>query len=274
MSNAPTTDDLGFVRELALQAGEVVMSHYGTDYDVEDKAGQPVTVADNESNELIVNALKERFPDDSILAEETPVTDQKWRTAERCWIVDPLDGTSDFVKGRVGFAVMIGLCVKGKPVMGVVNVPKAGRMFLGLEGEGAEEERDGERHVLKTSARAETSELRVICSIAHRDEALEKMLAALEPLETLSVGSVGYKVGKIVADEADIYVAPTTHICLWDTCGPEAILNAAGGKFLDMDGNPLVYTGPSLKHGRGILATNGASADNVVSKIKGVWPAG
>lgn len=272
MSSAPTADELGFVRELALQAGEVIMSHYGTDYDIDDKAGQPVTVADHESNALIVKALTERFPGDAILAEETPVTDQKWRTAERCWIVDPLDGTSDFVKGRVGFAAMIGLCVRGEPVMGVVNVPKAGRMFLGLVGQGAEEERDGERHVLKTSARAETNELRVICSIAHRDEALEKTLAALEPLETLSVGSVGYKVGKIVADEADLYVAPTSHICLWDTCGPQAILHAAGGRFLDMDGRPLVYTGPSLKHARGILATNGASADNVVSKIEGVWP--
>jgi 3'(2'), 5'-bisphosphate nucleotidase len=274
VSTAPTADEMGFVRELAMEAGEVVMSHYGTEYDVDDKEGQPVTVADRESNELIVNALKERFPGDSILAEETPVTDQVWRTAERCWIVDPLDGTSDFVKGRVGFAVMIGLCVRGEPVLGVVNVPSAGRMFLGLAGDGAEEEREGERHVLKTSARADTSELRVICSIAHRDEALEKTLAALEPEETLSVGSVGYKVGKIVADEADLYVAPTSHICLWDTCGPQAILHAAGGRFLDMDGKPLVYTGPSLKHARGILATNGASADSVVSKIAGVWPAG
>ena len=271
MTNAPTSDELGFVRELALQAGEVVMKHYDTEYDVDDKEGQPVTVADRESNELIVNTLKERFPGDSILAEETPVTDQNWRTAERCWIVDPLDGTSDFVKKRVGFAVMIGLCVKGEPVLGVVHVPKAGRTFLGLAGEGAEEEREGERHVLKCSSRSQTSELRVICSIAHRDEALETMLTALEPAETLSVGSVGYKVGKIVSDEADLYIAPTSHICLWDTCGPQAILHAAGGKFLDTDGNPLVYTGPSLKHARGLLATNGASAAAVVDKVRGVW---
>jgi len=169
---------------------------------------------------------------------------------------------------------MIGLCVRGEPVLGVVNVPKAGRMFLGLVGEGAEEEREGERHVLKTSARAKTSELRVIASIAHRDEALETMLAALEPAETLSVGSVGYKVGKICADEADLYVAPTGHISLWDTCGPQAILHASGGRFLDTDGRPLCYTGPGLKHARGLLATNGASADAVVAKVAGVWKAG
>ncbi len=273
MSSSPSSEDLQFVRDLAVEAGEVVMSHFGTDYDVEDKQGQPVTVADRQSNDLIVNALQKQFPGDSILAEETPVTDQVWRTAERCWIVDPLDGTSDFVKGRVGFAVMIGLCVRGEPVLGVVNVPKAGRMFLGLAGGGAEEEREGERHVLKTSSRAETSELRVICSIAHRDEVLERTLTALEPAETLSVGSVGYKVGKITADEADLYVAPTSYISLWDTCGPQAILHAAGGRFLDMDGKPLVYTGPSLQHARGLLATNGASAESVVSKIRGVWPA-
>jgi 3'(2'), 5'-bisphosphate nucleotidase len=273
VSAAPTLDELAYVRELALEAGHIVMSHFGTDYDVEDKEGQPVTVADQQSNELIVRALAERFPGDAILAEETPVTDDGWRTAERCWIVDPLDGTSDFVKGREGFAVMIGLAYRGRPALGVVHVPKAGRTFLGLVGESAEEERGGERHTLKTSARSQTNELRVICSIAHRDAALETALEALAPAETLSVGSVGYKVGKITADEADLYMAPTSHICLWDTCGPEAILHAAGGRFLDMDGKPLEYTGPSLKHARGLLATNGACGDAVVAAVQGAWPA-
>jgi len=272
LSPAPTLDELAFVRELALEAGAVVMSHFGTSYDIDKKDGQPVTIADRQSNELIVNALRERFPGDALLAEETPVTDQGWRRATRCWVVDPLDGTSDFVKGRVGFAVMIGLCLRGEPVLGVVNVPKAGRLFLGLQGHGAEEEREGRRHVLATSRRSQASELRVIASIAHRDEVLERAVAALSPKETLSVGSVGYKVGKIAADEADLYLAPTAHISLWDTCAPQAILHAAGGRFLDMDGRPLHYGGPGLTHARGLLATNGACAADVVARLAGVWP--
>jgi len=268
----PTLAELAFVRELALRAGEAVMGFYDQAMDVGDKQGEPVTAADHASNDVIVAALRERFPDDALLSEETPVDDDSWSRAERCWIVDPLDGTSDFVKGRVGFAVMIGLAVRGEPTLGVVWCPLARRLFSGLVGEGAEEERDGERHVLKTSARATSSELRVIASIAHRDENLERGLDALAPAEKLSVGSVGLKVGKICADEADLYLAPTSRISLWDTAGPQAILHAAGGAFLDVDGQPLSYAGPHLNHRRGLLATNGACAADVTAKLAGCFP--
>jgi 3'(2'), 5'-bisphosphate nucleotidase len=270
---------LEFVRELALQAGGVVMRWFRGEYAVHDKDGQPVTIADQQSNALIVAALAERFPADGILAEETPVTDDRWSTSERCWVVDPLDGTSDFVKGREGFAVMIGLLERGRPRLGVVHVPKAGRTFVGAVGLGAWEERGArpgeppaERRPLRCSSRAQTSELRVIASIAHRDQRLEAALAALAPKERLSVGSVGYKVGKIAADEADLYVATTPSIHLWDTVGPEAILVAAGGAMFDLDGRPLDYSGPALNHPRGLLATNGACSDGVIAKLRGMFP--
>ena len=272
--------ELAFVRDLALRAGAVCMGWFRGEYTIHDKGGQPVTVADEQSNELIVSELRRRFPGDEILAEETPVRDEAWRSAERCWVVDPLDGTSDFVKGREGFAVMIGLLERGRPRLGVVHVPKAARTFLGRVGQGAWEERGaqpgaapGERRPLRCSTRAQTSELRVIASIAHRDERLEAALAALAPKETLSVGSVGYKVGKIAADEADLYVAITPSIHLWDTAGPEAILAAAGGAMVDLDGRPLDYGGPHLNHRRGLLATNGACTPAVTSTLQGMFAA-
>jgi 3'(2'), 5'-bisphosphate nucleotidase len=271
--------ELAFARELALQAGALVMRWFQGEYTIHDKGGQPVTVADQQANALIVAALAQRFPGDGILAEETPVLDDRWRRSERCWVVDPLDGTSDFVKGREGFAVMIGLLVRGRPQLGVVHVPKAGRTFLGVVGEGAFEERGAragapgaERRPLRCSARARTDELRVIASIAHRDARLEAALAALAPKETLSVGSVGYKVGKIAADEADLYIAVTPSIHLWDTVAPGAILAAAGGAMLDLDGRPLDYAGPHLNHPRGLLATNGACTEAVMGKLKGRFP--
>ena len=263
---------LDFARELALRAGALVMGWFRGEYAVDDKAGQPVTIADRQANELIVSALAGRYPRDGILAEETPVLDDRWATSERCWVVDPLDGTSDFVKGREGFAVMIGLLVRGRPALGVVHVPKAGRTFLGAVGRGAWEERGGERRPLRCSSRAATSELRVIASIAHRDARLEAALAALAPEQTLSVGSVGYKVGKITADEADLYVAITPSIHLWDTVAPEAILVAAGGAMVDLDGRPLDYGGPHLNHRRGLLATNGACAPAVLARLSGMFP--
>jgi 3'(2'), 5'-bisphosphate nucleotidase len=279
-------EDLAFAHELALRAGALVMGWFQGEYTIHDKGGQPVTIADQQANALIVAALSQRYPGDGILAEETPVLDDRWSASERCWVVDPLDGTSDFVKGRVGFAVMIGLLVRGRPRLGVVHVPKAGRTFLGVVGEGAYEERGArpsaagaaagappvERRPLRCSSRAATPELRVIASIAHRDVRLEAALAALAPKETLSVGSVGYKVGKIAADEADLYIAVTPSIHLWDTVAPGAILAAAGGAMLDLDGRPLDYSGPHLNHPRGLLATNGACTEAVVNKLAGMFP--
>jgi 3'(2'), 5'-bisphosphate nucleotidase len=267
-------EQLDVAHALALEAGALVMSWVGHVGKVSDKDGQPVTMADRQSNELIVKALARHFPEDAILAEETPVTNDRWRTAGRCWVIDPLDGTSDFVKGREGFAIMIGLRVDGRPKLGAVHAPKVGRSFTGIVGEGSEERRaDGTRRALRVSGRALSSELRVIASIAHRDAHLEAAIRALAPQETLQVGSVGYKVGKIVADEADLYVATTSAISLWDTCAPEAILHGAGGRFLDLDGQPLDYGGPHLNHRRGLLATNGASAEDVVARLAGLFPA-
>lgn len=268
----PWAGELAVARDLALRAGAVVMRHYARDVAVHDKDGEPVTVADRQSNALIVDGLRERYPGDALLAEESPVTTDAWRRAARCWIVDPLDGTSDFVKQRVGFCVMIGLVEQGRPRLGVVHVPRAGRTFLGVVGRGAVEERDGALVPLAVSRRAAPSALRVIASIAHRDERLAAALDALAPAETLSVGSVGLKVGKIAADEADLYVAVTGAIRLWDTAAPEAILHAAGGRFLDLDGGPLHYGGPHLEHRRGLLATNGACAEAVVARLAGKFP--
>ena len=266
------TETLEFVLRLADKAGEVVMSYYQGEYEVSDKAGQPVTDADRDANALIVEALAAEFPEDAILAEETPVEDDSWSTASRCWVIDPLDGTSDFVKGREGFCVMIGLLVDGRPKLGVVRVPVPDRTFLGVVGEGAWEVVGDERRPLATSDRATGPQLRVIASIAHRDAALDRALTAIEPNETLSVGSVGYKVGQIVADQADVYVATTHHTSLWDTCAPEAILRAAGGDWVDLDGQPLNYRGPALNHPRGLLATNGASTADVVARLAGKFP--
>ncbi len=269
---ADRSAELSFVVDLARRAGAVVMRYFDTDYEVSDKDGQPVTAADRDANELIVSALHERFPDDAVLAEETPVENDSWRHAERCWVVDPLDGTSDFVKRREGFCVMIGLLERGEPALGVVFVPRVDRLFTGVVGQGATEEHAGASRPLQVSARARTDELRVIASIAHRDQALEDAIAALAPAETFSVGSVGYKVGKIVADEADLYLATTLHLKLWDTCAPEAILRAAGGRCVDLDGEPVSYAGPHLNHPRGFLATNGASTDSVTACLAGRFP--
>ena len=122
--------------KIALEAGVLVKTYHGTDLKVDSKTGnEPVTEADRAASELIVKRLSEAFPTDAILSEESP--DDGSHQNDRVWMVDPIDGTKDFIRGEHGFAVMIGLAVKGRPLLGVVSQPTKGFTYAGQVGLGA-----------------------------------------------------------------------------------------------------------------------------------------
>lgn len=239
---------------LAEAASAVIMKVYeaAEGFDVTTKSdGSPVTVADQAANDLIVAGLREAFPDDAILSEEAPFTDDP--TGKRLWMVDPLDGTRDFA-GRTGdFAVMIGLCVDHRPVLGVVAAPGLGRVWGGVVGHGAFEVIDGERRPMKLGPVAEP--VRVLASRNHPPPDLARVLEVIGPHTLMKRGSVGLKIGLIAAGEADVYLHPSPGTSLWDCCAPEAIVLAAGGHFSAADGAPIAYQHPeSVGNPRGVLA--------------------
>src|SRR4051794_919139 len=126
--------ELAVARAAALEAAVLVNGYRGTALTVDHKPGdEPVTVADREASDLILKHLTRAFPDDAILSEEVPDNGARLR-ASRVWMVDPIDGTRDFIAGDDGFAVMIGLCIDGRPRLGVLAMPSNGDLYAGIVG--------------------------------------------------------------------------------------------------------------------------------------------
>jgi len=229
-----------------------------------------VTEYDKRSEALIVERLAAAFPDDVILSEEIP-DDGSRLGARRVWMVDPIDGTRDFILGDDGFAVMIGLSVDGRPKVGVVSQPVTGKTYTAIVGAGAWLDRrdapDVPPQILRTSALASPPGIRLVASKSHRTPRVDAVRKALMIEDEMNVGSVGLKIGLVAEAARDLYVYTGGRTKIWDTCGPEAVLVAAGGKMTDVDGQPLVYDRPDLYNRRGIVASNGPLHDFVIAAL-------
>jgi 3'(2'), 5'-bisphosphate nucleotidase len=250
--------ELETARSVALEAAALVASFVGRPLGVRTKSGgEPVTQADLESSELIVRRLRQAFPGDAILSEELP-DDGERLDNPRVWMIDPIDGTRDFVRGDAGYVVMLGLCVAGRPVVGAVVQPATGQLWMGAVGLGAwKEQPGGERTPLRVSTIQKSSDIRLVSSKSHRSEYYERFRRALGVEDELALGSVGLKVALIAEGSRDLYVYPGSQTKIWDSCGPEAILTAAGGKNTDCAGNPLCYTSATVQNPGGLVASNG-----------------
>ena len=254
--------ELDVALAVAREAASLVVTLAGQPLDVRHKeAGEPVSRADLESSDLIVHRLAEAFPDDTMISEEMP--DHPARLSNpRVWMIDPIDGTRDFLRGESGYSVMIGLCVAGRPALGVVVQPATGDVWLGVVGAAAwKEPRGGGRETLRVSQVNSAGHIRMVASKSNRTEYYERFRRALGITDDLAQGSVGLKVALVAQGARDLYIYPGGHTKVWDSCGPEAILTAAGGRITDTDGNLLRYDRPDLRHPRGIVASNGLVHD-------------
>ncbi|MCU1279984.1 MAG: inositol monophosphatase [bacterium] len=261
--------------DLARSAGAIIRGLHGSGIAVDTKADDsPVTQADREANALIVAALTFAFPGDGLLSEELP-DDGSRLVRPRVWMIDPLDGTKDFIRGRDGFAVMIGLLDGGRPALGVVYQPIGDKLYFATRGGGAFVQRgDGAPVRMHTSDVREPGQARMVASKSHRTETIDRVRAELGISDELNVGSVGLKLGLIAEGVRDLYVNPAGHSKLWDACGPEAILVEAGGRLSDLRGELIDYRGPELGNTRGLIASNGVLHDEVVRRLATLFPGG
>lgn len=262
------TRELDVARTVALEAAALVQTFRTPGLRVDHKhEGEPVTEADIAASVLIVDRLRAAFPDDAILSEEVPDDGSRLR-ASRVWMVDPIDGTRDFIRGEDGYAVMIGLSVNGRPQVGVVSQPPTGITWAGSVGEGAwREERDGARTPLHPSQRKEPPGIRLVASKSHRTRDIDLFRKALGIDDEINVGGVGLKVAMVADGSRDLYVYPGGRTKIWDSCAPEAIIAAAGGRLSDTYGEPLTYTEANLLNRKGLIASNGPLHDLVVGTI-------
>ena len=250
--------ELETAAKIAREAAALVRGYHRKKMVIEAKAGnEPVTEADRAANALIVERLAAAFPADVILSEEIPDTGAR-HGRSRIWMVDPIDGTSDFILGDTGFVVMIGLCVDGRPTVGAVAHPLSDKVYAGVVGAGAwVEDAAGARTPLHTSTIARAPGIRLVASKTHRTQRVDRIKQALQIEDEINVWSVGLKIGLVTEAKRDLYVYTGGRTKIWDTCGPEAVLTAAGGKMSDVDGNSLVYDREDLYNRRGIVASNG-----------------
>jgi 3'(2'), 5'-bisphosphate nucleotidase len=183
-------------------------------------------------------------------------------------MVDPIDGTRDFILGHAGFVVMVGLTVDGRPHVGAVAQPLTRNVFSGVADEGAWlTTPDGARVPLRTSSLAGPPGIRLVASKSHRTGRIDAVKRALGIDDELNVGSIGLKIALVCQAQRDLYVYTGGRTKIWDTCGPEAILVGAGGRVTDVDGRPLSYDQPELYNRRGIVASNGPLHDLVIATI-------
>jgi len=264
--------ELTVALDLARKAGAVLLQFYSGVTGVEWKdEREPVTAADRAANSLIVEELARLFPDDGVLAEESPDTTGRLRH-DRLWVIDPMDGTKEFIKRNGEFSVMIGLAIDGIATVGAVYQPTRDRMFYGTVGAGAFlVDQGGEPMPLSVSTTNDTTSMSVAVSRSHRSPEIDAVRAALGIEREVRSGSVGLKVGLICERECDLYIHPSPQTKQWDSCAPEAILAAAGGRMTDLKGNPFVYNRTDLYNRHGILATNGRAHEQILERVAEVF---
>ncbi|WP_417250146.1 3'(2'),5'-bisphosphate nucleotidase CysQ [Celeribacter sp.] len=234
------------MRKLALEAGDKIMEIYeADDFEVKSKADDsPVTIADEAADEIISAGLREAFPDVTLITEEQAKSHEI--KAETFLIVDPLDGTKEFIKRRGDFTVNIAYVEKGVPQRGVVYAPAKGRLFItGADGRSVEEVapfdkgRAGEQKPISVRT-PDNDALLIVASKSHRDQSTEDYLAKYKAADTKSAGS-SLKFCLVATGEADIYprVGRTME---WDTAAGHAVLLGAGGDVVRFDDHtPLTY---------------------------------
>ncbi|MDM7954483.1 3'(2'),5'-bisphosphate nucleotidase CysQ [Cyanobium gracile] len=240
----------------------------------------PVSAADLAVNRWLLDGLAEAFPAAgwTLLSEETAaevLVPGQPLDAEWLWILDPLDGTKDFLQGTGEYAVHLALVHGQRPVLGVVLLPEPEELWFGLIGAGGtgsgageawRENRAGERFAPALSSR--DGDLVLVASRNHRDDRLEQLLAELRPARSLAIGSVGGKVATILRGEADLYISLSGRSAPkdWDMAAPEAVLRAAGGGFDHADGRPLLYNTGDVRQAGCLIASHGPAHAELCSR--------
>lgn len=223
------SEELSLAQEAACEAGAVIACLFKGTYDIREKGkGDPVTSADLRANQVIRERIRKRFSSDAWLSEED-ADDRSRLGAHRVWIVDPLDGTREFIQGVPQFCVSIGLSVDGHSVLGVVYNPMTKELFAAAEGQGTSI--NGERLWI---ADGSAGGRRVLVSRSEPRRKYEE-LAATFSLE--SMGSIAYRMACVALGKADATIT-FRRVKEWDVCGGTAIVEQAGGLVIDGEGNP------------------------------------
>ncbi|MEC9258608.1 MAG: 3'(2'),5'-bisphosphate nucleotidase CysQ [Candidatus Poribacteria bacterium] len=250
--------ELKVALQAAKSAGEIIMKYYRSNYEVKDKSpNNPVTTADLEANKEIQEIIMDNFPDDGWLSEETKDSSERL-TKPRVWIIDPIDGTKEFIEGLSQFAVSIALVENGKPIVGVLHNPATSEVFNAVSDGGAF--CDG--RPIKCIG---CDDLKRASALVSRTEKKKGMLEDFVPIlgDLHYIGSVAYKLGKLATGASNLYftVQPKNE---WDICAGDLIVREAGGIVLDGNFQTIKYNERNPKKPAGIFAGKPEILDELI----------
>ena len=255
--------ELKITIKAAKKAGEVILRYYKSKYEIRDKSyHNPVTTADKEADETIKKILMNNFPDYGWLSEETVDSNERL-LKEKVWVVDPLDGTKEFIEGIPNFVVSIGLVENGEPILGVLFNPVTEELFSALKGKGAFLNNKS----IKCASKEKIEEMIILNSRSEiRRQLWEPYKDKFKVLKP--VGSVAYKLGLTAAAKADVFASlrPKNE---WDICAGNCIINESGGKLIDLNGNQRKYNLEKTLIKPGLIAGDINAVDKIYLTLKG-----
>ena len=263
-------DDL---RNFSWEASEIMLSYskkmknHEEKNIVKTKRGEdPVTLADLEVNNLIIQRIHEKYAnfDWGILSEENVKLSSNNNyyepLSDLLWVLDPLDGTKDFIQGTGNYAMHLALNFKEKPYLGVVLIPEKDELWISDGKKVWCEKRNGSRQKINMPCKKELEQMTLVSSKNHRNKVLESLIEIIHFKKVITMGSIGCKIASILRGESDIYISlslpgqgsPKD----WDFAAPESILKAAGGSITTLDNEDLIYFKEKFEQGGIIIASN------------------
>ncbi len=254
---------LNQVLNVIKQAGKMVMSFYNKDYQIKDKGNDsPVTEADLASEKIILKGLSKY--DYGVLSEETE--DDKTRLKkERVWIIDPLDGTKDFINKTGDFTIMIALAEKGRPILGVIYVPVLGELYYAIKNRGAFLIKEKNKSRISVSKKENLANIKILSSRFHRSE-IEKTFIDKYKINNLITRGSSLKVMEIASGKAELNFNPSNKMKEYDICAADIILHEAGGRLTDLKGKRYEYNQED-PHINGYVASNSIIHDQLVDYL-------
>lgn len=252
--------------QAACNAGAATFGLYQKKFKQWEKTdSSPVTEADIAAEKIIFDTLKKHFPY-PMLSEETRDTPE--RLASRyVWMVDPLDGTKEFIKGLENFSVLVGLSHNHEPTVGVIYKPVTQELFVAEKGKGAWKQDSQKKFVpIHVSTHNNLFQM-TLCLSPEFSSKKQKIVQYLQAKEVVEIGSVGVRIARIAEGSNDIYFGLSNYMSEWDTCAADIILREAGGRLTDTTGATLRYNQKDISRPHGLIASNGQIHDSIVQKI-------
>jgi len=244
------------IKKITIEASKKIIDVYNSfDFEIEAKDDRsPVTKADKIANNYIVQEVKRLYPDFGVLSEESRDTMDRFER-QHVWVIDPLDGTKEFIKKNGEFTVNIGLVKNGEPVLGVVGIPARGEYYFASKDNGAfYQNKEGQVSGIKCSSHDRIEKMTLVKSRSHASEKIGRLIEKYKFAAVKERGS-SIKICLIASGLADVYYrfGMTNE---WDICAAHAILNEAGGRMSDCQGNRITYNKKDTLNKNGFIASN------------------